>query len=146
MRLPILQLSCWFFFSGKASHHPGLSAPLQPRFGFLRLLAFPKVKFSIGSEEICECNSHTVHIIIHCRSVHGHYLPFVYLPSTFLPYAVPSCKNQLQEDRQCMCNITLRHVYVTIDAAEKPWVLHIYSKCAYVALSYPARKVVCPIM
>jgi len=35
------------FFFGKASHHPGLSAPLQPRFGFLRLLAFPKGKFAI---------------------------------------------------------------------------------------------------
>jgi hypothetical protein len=29
---------------GKALHHPGLSAPLQPIFGSLRLLAFPKLK------------------------------------------------------------------------------------------------------
>jgi hypothetical protein len=28
-------------FSGKASHHPGLSDPLQPRFGSLRLLKSP---------------------------------------------------------------------------------------------------------
>jgi len=48
------------FFIGKASHHPGLSAPVQPRFGLLRLLAFPKAKFAVESVEICECNSHTV--------------------------------------------------------------------------------------
>jgi len=46
---------------GKASHHPGLSAPLQPRFGSLRLMAFPKPKMAVEREEICECNSHTVH-------------------------------------------------------------------------------------
>jgi hypothetical protein len=34
-------------FSGKASHHPGLSAPLQPTFGFLQLLAFPKAKIAV---------------------------------------------------------------------------------------------------
>ena len=32
------------FFFGKASHHLGLSATLQPRFGSLRLLASPKAK------------------------------------------------------------------------------------------------------
>ena len=31
-------------FFGKTSNHPGDSAPLQPRFGALRLLAFPKTK------------------------------------------------------------------------------------------------------
>jgi len=46
---------------GKTSHHPGLSAPLQPRFGSLRLLVFLKAKITIESEEICECDSHTVH-------------------------------------------------------------------------------------
>ena len=35
--------SCTGFF-GKTSHHPGLSAPLQPTFGSLRLLLFPKLK------------------------------------------------------------------------------------------------------
>ena len=60
MRLPILQLSCRLFF-GKASHHPGLSAPLQPRFGSLRLLTFPKAKIAVERKEICECDSHTVH-------------------------------------------------------------------------------------
>jgi len=51
----------FFLGGGKASHHPGLSAPLQPRFGSLRLLAFPKAKIVVEREEICECDSHTVH-------------------------------------------------------------------------------------
>jgi hypothetical protein len=33
-------------------HHPGLSATLQPRFGSLRLLAFPKAKITVEREEI----------------------------------------------------------------------------------------------
>jgi len=49
------------FFFGKASHHPGLSAPLQPWFGFLWLLVFPKVKIGIESEEMGEWDGHTVH-------------------------------------------------------------------------------------
>jgi hypothetical protein len=48
-------------FFGKASHHPDLLAPLQPRFGSVLLLAFPKAKIAIESEEICECDGHTVH-------------------------------------------------------------------------------------
>ena len=47
-------------FFGKASHHPGLSAPLQPRFGSLQLLAFPKARIAFEKEEICECDGHTV--------------------------------------------------------------------------------------
>ena len=53
--------------SGKASHHPGLSASLQPRFGSLRLPAFPKAKIAGEREEIFECNGHTVHKVIHWR-------------------------------------------------------------------------------
>jgi len=49
------------FFFGKASHHPGFSAPLHPRFGSLRLLAIPKAKIALEREEICECDGHTVH-------------------------------------------------------------------------------------
>jgi len=60
IRLPILQLSCRLSF-GKASHHQGLSAPLQPKFGSLRLTAFPKAKFDVEMEEICEHDGHTVH-------------------------------------------------------------------------------------
>ena len=60
MRLPILQLSCRLFF-GKESHHAGLSAPLQPRFGSVRLLASPKAKVTVERKKICECNDHTVH-------------------------------------------------------------------------------------
>jgi len=53
------QCACPFYsssasFFGKASHHPGLSAPLQ-------LLAFPKAKITVQREEICECNGHTAH-------------------------------------------------------------------------------------
>ena len=61
MRLPILQLSCRLF--GRPSHHPGLSAPLQSRFGSLLLLAFPKLKFAVEREAICECDGHTVHTL-----------------------------------------------------------------------------------
>ena len=60
LRLPILQLSCRLFF-GKAPHHPGLSAYLEPRFGSLRLLAFPKSKIALEREDICEWDGHTVH-------------------------------------------------------------------------------------
>ena len=43
------QCACPFYssradFFGKTSNHPGLSAPLQPRLGFLWLLVFPKLK------------------------------------------------------------------------------------------------------
>ena len=49
------------FFFGKESHHAGLSAPLQPRFGSVRLLASPKAKVTVERKKICECNDHTVH-------------------------------------------------------------------------------------
>jgi len=54
--------SCAGFF-GKPSHHPGLSASLQPRFGSLPLLAFSKAKIAVEREEICECDGHTVHTL-----------------------------------------------------------------------------------
>ena len=54
-------ISLAVFFCGKTSHHTGLSASLQPRFGFLRLLVFPKAKIAVESEDICECDGHTVH-------------------------------------------------------------------------------------
>jgi len=51
-----------FFFwgGGKASRHPGLLAPLQPRLGSLRLPAFPKAKIAVEME-VCDCDGHTVH-------------------------------------------------------------------------------------
>jgi len=60
------QCTCPFYssrpgFIGKASHHPRLSAFLQPRCGSLRLLAFPKAKFAVKSVEVCKCDAHTVH-------------------------------------------------------------------------------------
>ena len=60
MRVTILQFQCRFFFSN-ASHHPGLSDPLQPRFGSQRLLTFSKAKIAVEREEICECDGHTIH-------------------------------------------------------------------------------------
>ena len=41
-------------FYGKMSNHPGDSAPLQPRFGTLWLLAFPKTKINFEREEISD--------------------------------------------------------------------------------------------
>ena len=38
---------------------PGLSAPLQPRFGSLWFLALPEAKISIEMGDICECNGHS---------------------------------------------------------------------------------------
>jgi hypothetical protein len=46
--------------SGKASHHPDLATPLHPKFGSMRLLAFPKTKIAVEREETCECDCHTV--------------------------------------------------------------------------------------
>jgi hypothetical protein len=42
------------------THNPGLSAPLQPRFGSMRLLAIPKTKTAVQREDICDCDGHTV--------------------------------------------------------------------------------------
>ena len=40
---------------------PRSLSPLHPRFGFLRLLAFPKAKIAVEREEVCECDGHTEH-------------------------------------------------------------------------------------
>jgi len=60
------QCTCPFYssyagFYGKTFHCPGLSVPLQPKFGSLRLLVFPKAKFAVENKDICECDGHTVH-------------------------------------------------------------------------------------
>ena len=39
---------------GETSNHPGDSAPLQPRFGTLWLLAFPKTKITFERKEISD--------------------------------------------------------------------------------------------
>ena len=46
--------SCAEFF-GKTSNHPVDSSLLQPRFGALQLLAFPKTKITFEREEISDC-------------------------------------------------------------------------------------------
>jgi hypothetical protein len=61
IHLPILQFSCRLFFGKIKSHHPGLSALLQPTFGSLRLTAFPRAKIAVEREEICECGCHTIY-------------------------------------------------------------------------------------
>ena len=71
MRLPILQLSCRLFWQSitsprSVSPHPH---PLQPRFGSLRLLAFPKAVIAVEREEICEYDSHTVHKLSQVRLI-----------------------------------------------------------------------------
>jgi hypothetical protein len=60
------QCACPFYssrvgFFGKASHHPRPSAPLQPIFGSLRLMVFPKAKIAVEREEIFECDCHILH-------------------------------------------------------------------------------------
>ena len=46
-------MSCAEFF-GKTSDHPGDSAPLQPIFGALWVLASPKTKITFEREEISD--------------------------------------------------------------------------------------------
>ena len=59
--------SCRAGFFGKASHHPGLSALLQPRFDSLRLPAFLKAKIVFEREEICEYDGHTANKVSEWR-------------------------------------------------------------------------------
>jgi len=64
------QCSCPFyssragFFFDKASHHPGLSAPLHPILGSLRLLAFSKSKIAVERRRFV---GHTVHKVSQLR-------------------------------------------------------------------------------
>jgi hypothetical protein len=62
------------FFS-KESHHPGLSAPLQSRFGFLCLTNLPRATFAFEREEICECDGHTVRKLSQRRLTAGWLAP-----------------------------------------------------------------------
>ena len=53
MRLLMHHISCRVF--GKTSNHPDDSGPLQPRFGTVWLLAFPKTKITFERDEISDC-------------------------------------------------------------------------------------------
>ena len=66
---PFYSSRAGFFFFDKASHQPGLSAPLQYRFDSLRRLAFPSAQIAVERVEICECDVHTAHKLStsHCR-------------------------------------------------------------------------------
>jgi hypothetical protein len=48
-------------FLMKKLHRPSLSVRLQPRFGSLQLLVFPKAKIAFASKAICDYDGHTVH-------------------------------------------------------------------------------------
>jgi hypothetical protein len=50
--------------------------------------------------------------------------------------------NECKQDRQCTCNITLRHIHVTIVAMEKQSVVHI-CVCAC-SIAYPAYNSYAP--
>jgi len=60
MRLRNLELSCRLFWQNITSRR-SVSPPCRQRFGSLHLLAFPKATITVESEEICKCDSHTVH-------------------------------------------------------------------------------------
>jgi len=57
MRLPNLQHSCRLVVAKYCMTH----VCQQPRFVFLRLLAFPKAKIAVEREKICEYDGHTIH-------------------------------------------------------------------------------------
>ena len=48
------RITSYVEFYGHTSNHPGDSAPLQPRFDALRLLAFPKTKITFEKKEISD--------------------------------------------------------------------------------------------
>ena len=62
-------MSCAEIF-GETSNHPGDSAPLQPRFGTLRLLAFSKTKITFEREEISD---HWWDAVKYDRATNGHW-------------------------------------------------------------------------
>jgi hypothetical protein len=60
------QCSCPFYssragFFWQSLTSPTSVSPLQPRYGSLRLTAFPKAKIAFEREKICECDQHKVH-------------------------------------------------------------------------------------
>jgi hypothetical protein len=72
MPLPILQLSCRLFWGGQSITSPSFvcPSPLQPRFGFTWLLAFPKVKVAVERENKWMRRSQSTQVqstASHCR-------------------------------------------------------------------------------
>jgi hypothetical protein len=56
---PFYSSSCRLLWQNITS--PRSLSPLQPRFGSLRLMAFPKAIIAFERADICECDAHTVH-------------------------------------------------------------------------------------
>ena len=89
----ITKCACPFYsshagFFGKVSHHPGLSAPLQPRFGSLWFLAFPKAKIDVDREVICECDGYTV---LEIFNMDGYFLDSHHNTDELTSLYVPIC-------------------------------------------------------
>ena len=76
-------------FFGETSNHPGDSAPLQPRFGTLWLLTFPKAKITFEREEISDHEiqkNMTGQLMVTGRTVWGPKLPTLKGIEESLPY------------------------------------------------------------
>ena len=65
---------------GETSNHPGDSAPLQPRFGALQLLALPKIKITFEREEISD---HQLDSIKYDREADGNLENYVRSPDAY---------------------------------------------------------------
>ena len=77
MCLPMHHISCRDFC--ETSNHPGDSAPLQPRFGALRLLAFPQTTVTFERENISDrrwdSEKYNRHLIAIRRTLWGPKVP-----------------------------------------------------------------------
>jgi len=64
----IRQCPCPFYSSraglfGKASHHPGLSAPYSPYLAPCDFWIFPKLKLFLKRRRFVKCDGHTIHML-----------------------------------------------------------------------------------
>ena len=77
-------------FLGETSNYPGDSAPLQPRFGTLQLLAFPKTKITFETEEILghrwDSRKYEGQLMTTGRTVWGPKVPTLKGTEVSLPY------------------------------------------------------------
>ena len=77
-------------FLGETSNHPGNSASLQPRYGALQLLAFPKTKITFETEEILghrwDSGKYEGQLMTTGRTVWGPKVPTLKGTEVSLPY------------------------------------------------------------